>query len=277
MLTRILVPTDGSPFSDRAIPLAQAVASSQGGEVLLVQVVELPVLAGEGDSYAQGQAFQQTFDLLQQLARANLERLSARFRGAGILVESSQLLGNAAESLLDFEKEHDPDLVVMATHGRSGVLRFALGSVADRMIRHGTAPVLLVRNEPEEPTLEKALVMLDGSGVAEEALEIAKVLAGHPLHQVELLQVVSDPRDRGPAATYLQGVARQFATTGIRTTIRVEIGDPRVIIEAESHDVDLVILCTHGRGGIDRFRHGSVAESVVRQSTKPVLLVRAAA
>ncbi|OGG55793.1 MAG: hypothetical protein A3F84_04375 [Candidatus Handelsmanbacteria bacterium RIFCSPLOWO2_12_FULL_64_10] len=275
MLKTIMVPTDGSPESDRALPVARAIARAQEAQVLLVQVVEFPVLAG--DAYAERQVFQQTFDLLQQWSQDNLNRLAAQFRGASIRVESSQLTGNASEHLLDFERQHQPDLVVMATHGRSGLARFALGSVADRMVRHGIAPVLLVRGESEVSTLDKAMVMLDGSGVAEEALGITRELAGHPVQEVQFFEAVADPRDRAPATTYLMGVAERFAPSGVKTTISVEMGDPSVLIEAASREVDLVILCTHGRGGFNRLRYGSVAESVVQNSTRPVLLVRAAA
>lgn len=152
----------------------------------------------------------------------------------------------------------------MGTHGRTGLTRLALGSVADRMVRAGTAPVLLVR-EAEPSTLRSALVMLDGSGLAEEALEAVK-----------LFEAVDDARDRRPATTYLEGVASQLAGSGLTAEAIVDVGDPAALVHQAAEGADLVALCTHGRGGLDRFRHGSVAERVVRDSKKPVLLVRAA-
>ncbi|OGG55791.1 MAG: hypothetical protein A3F84_04360 [Candidatus Handelsmanbacteria bacterium RIFCSPLOWO2_12_FULL_64_10] len=275
MLKTIMVPTDGSPYSERALPIAQVIASAQGAQVQLVQVVEFPTVMSDGDNYSDAQVFQQMLDILTDSAQANLDRLSTRFQTEGVPTVATRLLGHSAQSLLSFEQDLRPDLVVMATKGRSGLARFALGSVADRMIREGTAPVLLVRDEPPGAAIQKALVMLDGSGVAEGALGIARVLAGRPLREVELLGVVSDARDQKPAETYLEGVAKQLGSEGVKTTVRVEIGEPETVIQAVSKNVDLVILCTHGRGGIDRLRHGSVAERVVRESTKPVLLVRA--
>ena len=273
MLQRIMLPTDGSLEGERALPYAQAIATSQGAEILLVQVVQLPLMIN--DEYEGGAGWQQAFETFESLAQANLDTLCERFRAANVGVQQTRLLGYAASALLDFEREHKPDLVVMATHGRTGLARFALGSIADRIVRHGTAPVLLVRTETSEVRLETALIMLDGSGLAEESLKAAKLLAGHPLRKVILFEAVTDSADRRPAATYLEGVAARLAKHEIQSEIMTDMGDPTLLFEKAASGADFVILSTHGRGGIDRFRHGSVAERVVHGSTKPVLLMRA--
>jgi nucleotide-binding universal stress UspA family protein len=119
--------------------------------------------------------------------------------------------------------------------------------------------------------------MLDGSGVSEEALPIIEALAGHPLQSVRLFRAVREPRDQGPAETYLNGVARRFDAAGLQTEVLVEAGDPAALVERAARGTDVVVLSTHGRGGFDRLRHGSVAERVVREVPMPVLLVRARA
>jgi nucleotide-binding universal stress UspA family protein len=203
-------------------------------------------------------------------------RLEADIAASGLRVQTAVLAGPVEIALLDFEAEQRPDLVVMATHGRTGIARFAFGSVTDRLVREGTAPVLVVRRttaDAQSPT--RALVMLDGSGVAEQVLPLVRELLGKPLQAVTLYRVVSDPDDRGAAASYLEGVAARLATDGVAITPLVDIGDPVRDVERAAEQVDLVILCTHGRGGFDRLRHGSVAEAVMREVDKPVLLVRA--
>jgi nucleotide-binding universal stress UspA family protein len=273
MLKRIMLPTDGSPESDRAIPYARIIAREQGAEILLIQVVQLPMMIN--DEYEGGEAWQQTLGAFEEIAQSNLDNLSSTLRADGIEVRAEKVLGYPAGALLDFEAEHQPDLVVMGTHGRTGIARFALGSVADRMVRHGTTPVLLVREGPAEPRLDHAFVMLDGSGLAEEALKAVKLLAGHPLHTLTLFQAVSDTTDRRPAATYLEGVAARLAKHDLSTRVMTDIGDPGLLFEKAANDADVIVLATHGRGGVDRYRHGSVAERVVHESTKPVLLTRA--
>src|SRR5207248_2068986 len=106
----------------------------------------------------------------------------------------------------------------------------------------------------------------DGSGVAEEALPIVKELAGHPLSVVKLFRVVQDPGDRNAAAHYLEAVQADLSREGFKTEIAVETGDPALLVRRAAEDADLIVLSTHGRGGFDRLRHGSVAERIVREA-----------
>src|SRR5207253_2379404 len=125
---------------------------------------------------------------------------------------------------------------------------------------------VLVTRMASEPSdqLQRALVMLDGSGLAEEVLPLVSTLAGKPLQHLTLYRVVPEPGDRAAAATYLEGVAAGLGASGATTEIKVDLGDPRPNVERAATEVDLVILCTHGRGGFDRLRQGSVAEHVMR-------------
>jgi nucleotide-binding universal stress UspA family protein len=187
------------------------------------------------------------------------------------------LQGTVSHTLLEFEAEERPDLVVMSTHGRTGLARFALGSVTDRLVREGMAPVLVTRLSSEATAqLGRALVMLDGSGVAEEVLPVVQSLAGKPIQSVLLYRVAADPDDRQAALTYLEGVAARLQGA-IPVECKVDIGEPRHDIDRASESADLVVLCTHGRTGFDRLRHGSVADYVMRHVDKPALLVRAGA
>lgn len=274
MLRTILVPTDGSPESAWAIPIAEKLAEANGARVLLVQVVQYPALANEHDDY-DGEQWQQMVDLSTDLARSNLDALMVRFYASGVEVESALSYGSPAGGLLDVEGEQHPDLVVMSTHGRTGLARFALGSVADRLVREGSAPVLLVRGPVPEPTLTRALVMLDGSGVAEAVLPSIEGLAGHPVTSVKLFRAVADPIDRTAAATYLAGVTERLTGFGLKIEVSVDLGDPTLLIRRAAEGVDVIALSTHGRGGLNRFRHGSVAERIVREAAKPVLLIHA--
>jgi nucleotide-binding universal stress UspA family protein len=119
--------------------------------------------------------------------------------------------------------------------------------------------------------------MLDGSSVAEEVLPVVEALAGKPLTMVRLFRAVRDPKNREAALTYLQGVAARLAGRFTSVETVVEEGEPRHVVERAARDVDLVALCTHGRSGFDRLRHGSVAEFVTHEVDRPALLVRAQA
>lgn len=274
MIQRIMIPTDGSPESEQAVPIAEHIAAAQGAEALFVQVLEYPVLIG-GYAGITADIYQQYLNAVAEEANTNLSRLSGQFADRGIRASTMRLRGNPAACLLDTEREQNVDLVVMSTRGRSGLARFALGSVAERLVREGTKPVLIARATSLEPSLATVLLMLDGSGVAEEAVPIIEALAGRPIEKVKLFRAVGDPDDRGAAATYLQGVSLRLSASGLETEIAADVGDATMLVRRAAQGVGLVVLCTHGLGGFDRFRHGSVADRVVREVEQPVLLVRA--
>ncbi len=274
-MQKILVPTDGSGESEKALTIARQIASAQDAELLLVRVVEpmtTSLTAGGGEVSAD--AFEQFSQAVDDEAEAAMSQLAAKI-GSGVRVRTALLKGPVESALLDYEAEEKPDLVVMATHGRTGLARFALGSVTDRLIREGKVPVFVTRRSSEaDAKIERALVMLDGSGAAEEALDVLRKLIGKPVRSILLYRVVRNSQDRGPAMTYLEGVAARLAAEGVETQCSVDIGEPRHDVERAAKDADFVVLCTHGRTGFDRLRHGSVAEYVMRHLEKPALMVR---
>lgn len=273
MIERIMVPTDGSPEGDRAIPIAETIAKANGAEVLLSQIVKYPAFTDDLESMAP-EFYEELIALADQSARANVTRLSARLETSGVKTRTQVVRGNPALNLLDLETSEHPDLVVMSSHGRTGVARFALGSIADRMVREGSTPVLIVRRPAPPSNLENALLMLDGSAEAEAALPMVDAIAGHPIKRLKLFRAVADPDDRADAWIYLESIKGLLSGTGMQISTLVDLGDPTILIDRLSHEVDLIILSTHGRGGFDRVRHGSVTERIVREATKPVLLVR---
>ena len=277
MLQRILVPTDGSPESEKAIPIAAQIARAQGAELVVIRAIEPPPwLAAAGPEPAATDVFEEMIETIQQEAEESLARIEADLQAQGLRAKAVAIHGSPSAALLDYEVAHQTDLLVMATHGRTGLARFTLGSVTDHMVREGQAPVLVVRrSSPAATTLHRALVTLDGSGLAEEALPMLEALAGKPLESVVLFRVEADPRDQGPAMTYLQGVAGRMSSLPVKIEAVVDVGPPTPGIERVALTVDLIIICTHGRGGLDRLRHGSVAEHVVREIETPALLVRA--
>jgi nucleotide-binding universal stress UspA family protein len=276
-MEKILVPTDRSDESQKALAFAQQIATAQNAEIVLVHVYDPTAAALPASDGAFDPALlTELTEAIEEEARADLARLEAQVQARSNRVRSVMVQGTISHSLLELETEERPDLVVMSTHGRGGLARFALGSVTDRLVREGTVPVLVTRLSSETTTqLRRALVMLDGSGVAEEVLPVVQALAGKPLQSVVLYRVVADPDDRGAATTYLEGVASHLS--GIPIECRVDVGDARHDIDRASEDADLVVVCTHGRTGFDRLRHGSVAEYVMRHVDKPSLLVRAGA
>ncbi len=276
MFKRILVPTDGSTLAERAFPLAERIALSQGARVVIGRVVPPMTWMGyDPTAYGSPDLYQELFDAMDEECQQDLNRVAERFRAAGIETVTEMQHGVPGAALLDLEDRIHPDLVVMGTHGRSGLARFAMGSIADLMAREGTAPVLLVRAfAPSLTPLLSALVPLDGSVLAESALPMGEALAIRPVAEVQLLRAVNVESDRAMAGLYLDRIADRLRAFGVKVSTTVEVGPATEVIARAAERVDLVVISTHGRGGFERVRYGSVATEAIRNLATPTLLVR---
>jgi nucleotide-binding universal stress UspA family protein len=307
MYRSLLVPLDGSPFAEQALPLALSLARREGAALQLVMVVNPLAAAYLGVPYDPG---------LEAVAGgrklAYLDDTAQRVREvSAVPVSTAVLEGAVPAALCAYTANRDIDLVVMGTHGRGPLGRFWLGSVADELVRRLPVPVLLVRpaesevDLAEEPKLGPVLVPLDGSPLAEEVLALATDLARLLGVNITLLRIVKPVRasnvpDDSPAeweaqalltrtrevhreviheaSAYLLGVAERLRTEGLRVGTRVTIQEhpaAAILSEADATDAGLIALTTHGRRGLARVLMGSVADKVVRGSAIPVLVHRA--
>ena len=295
----ILVPLDGSQFAEQALPLAAEVAKRGGGKLLLALVHQLP--PNPVDT-ATVNMFNHAEFATRKAELTYLERYADQIRKAGIEVGSAVTLeGPTVSSLVEYVHDACIDLVVMATHGRGGIERAWLGSVADQLIRNLHVPVLLVR-PPEHGTSTakgqgQILVPVDESALAEESLDPAVKMAGLWDSEISLIQVVppvalaqdamlpvSSAYDeeltglrRDEAQAYVERVAAKIRERGLRASgvaiVGVRVADS-ILSVAHPEQVSLIVLATHGRGGLQRLALGSVADKLVRGADVPVLVYR---
>ncbi len=296
----ILVPVDGSSLAERAIPFAVEIAKHSGAKmrVALVhqEIPDVPVLASPATYVDARLKMQRSED---DYLRALTEHLTTQL---GRRVSSAALKGPAAAALIEYARDSDADLVVMTTHGRGGIQRAWLGSVADQMIRNLAIPVLALRaSEPNlvesAASVSEILVPLDGSPLAEEVLQPAARLARVWSTRISLARVVqpvlvgTDP-DFPLSATYdeqltrleivaaqdyLDGVAKRLRNEGLESRSKVILGGPTadtIIQLANCSPESLIALATHGRGGMSRLVLGSVADKLIRDANVPVLVLR---
>ena len=297
----ILVPLDGSPLAEEAVPLASRLAQGAGSKLRLVLVHQLPPPPLDP---AAAKLFTSIELATRKAERGYLRAIQARLREGGARLSSAvTLTGTPGPALAQYVRELGVDLVVMATHGRGGLRRAWLGSVADHLIRNLEIPVLLVRPREGEAApawatgASQILVPLDGSPLAEEALQAASALARIWDMELVLLQVVSpvvlaqDPAlplpsvydveltamCRTQAQEYLDDLVERLHGEGVRATGVAVAGWSAVdsILEvARPERVALVVLATHGRGGLRRLALGSVADKLVRAADVPVMVYR---
>lgn len=285
MLQQILVPVDGSELAERALPCAARLARASGATLHLVQVVGSPPPAWGATLglYLPDSAYDDVVAAETRAAAAYLDGLRTRLEADGLSVRATHLVGDVASLLLDYEREAGIDLVVLCSHGRGGLARFTLGSIAARLLHHGAVPVLLVRAFGAPVDLTQAVMPLDGSRLAEEALPVVAALAGPIVQGVTLLRVAGSDEDGVEAERYLNGLAerlrREVAALRGDGACRVQVteGDPaQVILETAGAD-RLVVMATHGRSGLTRWPVGSVTDRVARGGAAGVLAVRAGA
>jgi len=297
----ILVPLDGSKFAECALPIALSVARILDGQVGLVSVSSKKRIRPRQRVATLSPA---AVNLIDEVASDYLDGVATRISEfSSVPVYPTVLTGRPAAALAKHAKGHHPELIVMSTHGRGPFSRYWLGSVADWVVRHVPTPVLLVRPETDcevrlddERRFHRIVVPLDGSDLSEQSLQWAKLLGGREA-EYNLVRVTPDsipawshqPQAdaRGTtdlaalahddAVEYLDAVKRTVEEGGlaVRTVIQDTMPAAVGILDlAERESADLVVMTTHGRGGLRRLVLGSVADKVIRASHVPVLLLK---
>jgi nucleotide-binding universal stress UspA family protein len=293
MYRRILVPLDGSVLAEQVLPLAKDFAARFKAAIALFQAVSpirRPQRAG-AEVYQAGEQL----ELLRGQAREYLETIRKDFTAASIAATSEVRTAAPAAAILEYAESEGMDLIAMATHGRTGVGRWVYGSVADKVLHGARVPLLLVRVSDEPPAprpLTRILVPLDGSALAENALEPARQVAAAFDADLLLLRVWNFPfvgyevpvsvldeweRDeRAAAQDYLTLVTDQLQAQGLRGRGETQGGAvaEAILAVAQNADASMIVMCTHGRSGVGRWVMGSVADRVLRAAPMPVLLVR---
>ncbi len=306
MLRNLLVPLDGSPAGEHALPWAFALARNTGAAVHLVRVHEVLAVPATGDGLIPNESA-----LIAQLEKDETESLARvasdwRDEEAQIAVTTTLLqpIGTAAATLADFARAQSVDLTVMTTHGRGPWSRTLFGSVTDEYLRAAPSPTLLLRTvsdkppaKTERPRIDKVVVPLDGSTFSEQALEPAVRMFEWFGCEIELLTVIDAVDDivaflsrvdrppvpheqtrpvRAIVDLYLNDWAGRLKPYSGRVSARVvEHGDAaEVILKEACQPTVAVAMATHGRSGLSRAMFGSVADRVIRGAQGPVLIVR---
>ncbi len=279
MLDKILVPLDGSTLAEMALPYAAQIAiAANSKEIVLLNVTE------EGD---ERQANVEQGYLQSQISRLKdiWHELDIKAPKTSTLVVDTES-GHTPSEILKSAERNDIELIVMSSHGRSGISRWLMGSVAEKVTRAANIPVLLIRSSvkrpSDQPAIKHILVPMDGSHIAEQALPFAIEIAIGASARVTLLHVgqILEP---GPLATrkineakaYLDSISSKLAEKKISSTVTFRVGNPAEEILQEAQNADLLVMSSHGRTGLAKIAFGSVAWQVLTSSQAPVLMIKA--
>jgi len=288
MFNRILIPLDGSKLARQVFPHAVELARAFGSEVVLIGVCE-----PEESEYGQA-------------CRLYIGSEAEQFKkdvgeDSKVSVKTEVLVGKSAEAILDYAGKNDIDLLIMASHGRSGIMPWSLGSTVTKVLHRVDIPLVIARAK-ETPTesdkvglFSKILIPLDGSDTSLVVLSLVAELTQKITSEVTLFQAISSGKHvhtiggldyvrfadfdvnsmKESARKYLDRLAEKFAGTRAKVKTEVRVGDVahEIIKYATEGSYSLITILSHGHSGIERFVHGSVSYKILQASEKSVLIV----
>lgn len=299
MYSKVLIPLDGSKTAEKVLPYARYLAGHFKIPVELLAVIDIAEMA----AHISAEKVRHLDTLIEDGVRASttyLRGIATTFRDAEVTCTVEK--DRAEEAIINRGEADSAMLIAMATHGRSGMNRFLLGSVAEKVLRGSANPLLLVRATEEakaegEAVLKSIIVPLDGSELAESVipmmagvatkLDLEVVLfrayhvpynayAGDDGYMVNYDELIASVRDE--ANDYLDKKVAEVKKLGVAKVSALTkegfAGDEIIAIGRKTPD-SLIAMCSHGRSGVKRWVLGSVTETVVRHSGDPVLVVRA--
>lgn len=266
-LNKILVALDGSALAGKALPIATALAENSGAEICLVTVAEgKPGDLRNGDS------------------ELYLEEISSSLKDSGIGACFHVGTGAACQNIIQTAEREQVDLIIMTTHGRSGISRGILGSVTDSVISESSVPVYVIRSD-NAPLVSNVgnhdsgvIVPLDGSELAETALDHAIEFAHSSLAPIFLVRVVdpnSSSEERDVAGAYLERLSGDLGKRKILAIPELISGraGESIIRSMNRRPGSTVVLSTRGAGGLTRWVRGSVADWLIRNAPGPIVVV----
>jgi nucleotide-binding universal stress UspA family protein len=300
MVRKILIPLDGSKNAESILPYARYLANNLKLPIELLEVVDI-IEALRSMSAADGLFAER---LAEDDIRRSGEYLATIARSfSGMPVRTTVRQGHPAEIIIETAAGEKDTLIAMASHGRSGLNRFLLGSVAEKVLRGTENPLLLVRAKDRAPSegeaaLKSIIVPLDGSKLAEAALLFVQDLAQQLRLGVILLRAYAVPygvysagegfydpvnlqaflaRLREEARDYLERHTAELKGKGLADVSYVlaeGLSADEIIKFGSTTPNNLIAMCSHGYSGVKRWMLGSVTETVARHSSDPVLVLR---
>jgi len=289
-LEKILFPTDISETADHAFKQAVALALTHQAKLHIFHAI---VLHSEGNIHHLQSLLQDRLQGLETEAQGLLEKRVAELEGTALRVEISFARAlSAYEAIADRAEQLKPDLIVMGTHGRSGVGKLLFGSVAEKVLRHSPCNVLTLRKDAaiarEKGGLQRVLVPVDFSDFSRRAVEAARTLVTDKA-ALTLVHVVASPIH---PSFYAGGITELFQLdpelpSRIRAKLEEWLGDQpgeivvtegepavEILKTADETRAELIVIGTRGLSGLDHLLMGSVTERVVRTSKVPVLTTK---
>lgn len=298
MIHHILVPLDGSELAECVLPHLTAIAPVTGARVTLINVLERTPSRNGNASLIDPLGWY----MQKQESQSYLDRIAQKLQKSDLQVEQAILEGNPAEALIEFARNNAVDLLVLSTHGRTGISEWNVSSVVQKILLRSYKSILLVRAYTSRPADEvqykRLFLAIDGSVRGEYILPFAMSLAQSHQSSVILGTVIQRPqaiqrfplseedaawiqqfteRNQQDASRYLEQLATQFSLKGLSAESNIAVSDNAM---GSLHDMvddsgaDLVMIAAHGYSGERRWPYGSFASSLIAYGRTPLMILQ---
>ncbi len=279
MFKRVLVPLDGSLLAESALEPALHLAEQHGGAICLIRVpVYMDSDAQSNPDYERIWTADNAIPEYEDTA-TYLSEMRNRFARRGVSVKTIVGEGELVSAIIETAVAWNADLIMMGSHVRRGISRWLLGSVSSKVIGRAPVPVMLVRRAQQYSHI---LVTLDGSEIAEHILEPALALAAGFGSQLTILQIDDEgavtPRevDKEPTGgSYLDQILERYEDRDVHLAATVGKGPvaKTIMSFADSNNIDLIAMFTHGHSGFHKLIYGSVTDKVMSECGNAMLIV----
>lgn len=295
MSSTIVVPLDGSPAAESAIPFARMLAGRQGAPLILASVVSISSEFASWMNTGVKESDRELGVWVEDRRNYLTDLINAL---GGDAVRAHVSVGRPTSDLVELIDSTDSPMVVMASHGRAEPAQGTVSRRTLRLIQNLGCPVVVVRSVEgghtrPNPDITRVVVPHDGSAFSEAALDVTTTLLGEPLPSIHLVHVIDDESAGGEVARQglvgdyfeavrdarterLQQMAAHLSYRGFTTTWEVREGEPteQITLSATDANASMIAMSTHGRSGIAHALLGSVAEGVLYTTQLPLLLIR---
>lgn len=278
MFAKVVVTLDGSKLAEVALPYAEELAAKMGYDIVLLTILDTQETNAHGNHLRYAKK-------IEEITKYHAAKYIENGKGQTISVTTVTRYGNPAEGIIEYAISSGFPFIVMASHGRSGIGRWTVGSVTDKVVRSNCyQPVMLIRAKEsrsdirEKRIMKKALVPLDGSNISETVIPYITQIAAKLEMELTLLQVVPTTNHTNipDIEAHLQGICSQLKENNITVYYKVNIGAvaENIIDFADEFAFDLVAMSTRGMNRGDIFSLGSIAQKVFLGGNTPLLLIK---
>jgi nucleotide-binding universal stress UspA family protein len=273
-MKRILVPTDFSEHAEDALKVAAQIAKKNDSEIIVLHMLELPHQMN--DAILGGASIPETM-LFMKKANEMLDEISSKPYLDGIPVTEIVKMDKPIHGITQVSKDYDIDLIIMGSHGSSGVEELLIGSNTEKVVRNSEIPVLIIKKDISNFSVSNIVFASDFSAETKKPFE--KLLNFTKFFEAKIhLVTICTPNSFKPTHVIekaMKDFVTEFNITNYTTQIYNDTNIEKGIINfANSINADIIGMCTHGRTGFAHFFNGSISEGLVNHAVRPVITLK---